>query len=64
MRQTSTAELEVLAQRAAREPIGCDVSDYGDEWVEGFLAGQLNALEALHRRLECDCTIGCHCCCS
>jgi hypothetical protein len=64
MRPTSTAELEVLARRAAREPIGCDVSGCGDEWVAGFLAGQLNALQALHRRLLCDCTTGCTACCS
>ena len=31
MRPTSRAELEVLARRAMSEPIGCDVSDYGDE---------------------------------
>ena len=64
MRLTSTAELEVLARRASTEPIGCDVSDYSDEWVEGFLFGQVNALQALWRRLECDCTTGCHQCCS
>lgn len=27
--------MEVLTRRAVREPIGCDVSDYSDEWVEG-----------------------------
>lgn len=64
MRPTSRAELEVLARRATREPIGCDVSDYGDEWVEGFLAGQLNAIQALARRLECSCVAGCQDCCS
>lgn len=64
MRQTSRAELEVLCRTAGREPIGCDVSDYGDEYVEGFLAGQQNALQALWRRLECSCPAGCPSCCS
>lgn len=64
MRPTSRAELEVLARRAMSESIGCDVSDYGDEWVDGFLAGQVNALQALWRRLECSCTTGCDDCCS
>lgn len=57
-------ELEAMALKATREPIGCDVSDYSDEFVEGFLAGQTNALEALYRRLNCDCALGCQACCS
>lgn len=56
--------MEVLTRRAVREPIGCDVSDYSDEWVEGFLAGQVNALQALWRRLECECVAGCRDCLS
>jgi hypothetical protein len=57
-------ELEALALKGAREPIGCDVSDYSDEFVGGFLAGQVNALQALYRRLCCDCALGCSSCCS
>lgn len=36
-------------QKARREPIGVDVSDYGDEWVQGFLAGQASILEEIDR---------------
>lgn len=64
MRPTGPTELEVLTRRAGKEPIGCDVSDYSDEFVEGFLAGQQNALQALWRRLDCDCATGCQQCCS
>ena len=39
-----------------------DISDYSDEWCAAFLQG--NALQALARRLECDCLTGCHQCCS
>lgn len=34
-----------LLTRAAREPLGVDISDYSDEFCAGFLAGQVNALE-------------------
>jgi hypothetical protein len=64
VRPATAAELEALALRGAREPIGCDVSGYSDEFAAGFLAGQANALEALLRRLECDCAAGCSDCCS
>ena len=64
MRPTSNAELEVLSRRASREAIGCDISDYSDEWTKGFLAGQQNAVQALWRRLLCDCANGCQACCS
>lgn len=40
-------QLEALIQRARREPLEVDVSDYSDEWVAGFLRGQANALEVL-----------------
>lgn len=33
-----------LEDRAAREPLGADISDMSDEWCEGFLAGQANAI--------------------
>jgi hypothetical protein len=36
---------ENLKARAAREPLGVDISDYSDEWCAGFLAGQVNALD-------------------
>ena len=64
MRPTSQAELEVLIAKAVTQPIGWDVSDYSDEWVEGFLLGQVNALQALLRRLECECSTGCSVCLS
>lgn len=34
-----------LLHRAETEPINLDISDYGDEWCEGFLAGQCSVLE-------------------
>jgi len=34
-----------LLHRAETEPIGCDISDFSDEWCEGFLAGQRSVLE-------------------
>lgn len=34
-------------ERASREPLGVDISDYSDDWSEGFLAGQVNALDFL-----------------
>ena len=64
MRPTSLAELEVLCRRAVKDPIGCDISNYSDEWCAGFLQGQVNVLQALARRLECDCLTGCYQCCS
>jgi hypothetical protein len=41
--------LEEFLQRAAKEPIGVDISDFGDEWCAGFLRGQVNVLEELAR---------------
>jgi|ERR1035437_7747440 hypothetical protein len=41
------AWVSALFMQAAREPIGVDISDYSDEYCEGFLHGQVNALEAL-----------------
>lgn len=35
--------------RVNREPIGVDISDYGDEWCDGFLGGQANLLRELER---------------
>jgi len=35
--------------RSETEPLNVDISDYGDEWCDGFLAGQRNALEELQR---------------
>lgn len=34
-------------EKVEREPIETDISDYGDEWCAGFLAGQANLLRAL-----------------
>lgn len=39
------AAIEELIERARTEPLEVDVSDYGDEWVDGFLRGQVNALQ-------------------
>lgn len=38
-----------MYERADREPIGVDISDYGDEFCEGFLRGQANVLEEIAR---------------
>ena len=37
-------EIEVLMRRAVHQPLNADISDYGDEWCEGFLQGQVHAL--------------------
>lgn len=58
LRPTTGVDLEVLIRRPRSEPIGCDISDYSDEWTQGFLAGQQNALQVLWRRLECSCVHG------
>jgi hypothetical protein len=39
--------LAELLIRAAREPIGVDISDYSDEFCAGFLAGQTHILEEI-----------------
>lgn len=38
-----------LLERAAKEPIGVDISDYSDEFCEGFLRGQRSILEEIDR---------------
>jgi hypothetical protein len=38
-----------LIARARREPVGVDLSDFSDTYVEGFLAGQASILEELDR---------------
>ena len=38
------ARLQELRERAAKEPLEVDLSDFGDEYVCGFLAGQVHAL--------------------
>ena len=42
--EVSDAEQAVL-DRAAKQPLDVDISDYGDEYVAGFLRGQVNALQ-------------------
>lgn len=64
MRPPTEAELAELERIASIEPIGCDISDYSDEFVEGFLCGQQNAIQAIRRRLCCTCAAGCSDCCS
>lgn len=44
------SEFDDLRTEAIRKPLGTDISDYGDEWCAGFLAGQVNALDELWRR--------------
>lgn len=39
-----------LRSRADKEPLDVDVSDYGDEWVAGFLKGQSHALDCAMAR--------------
>lgn len=39
--------IAALRERAATEPIGCDLSDWSDEFVAGFLAGQANLVDVL-----------------
>lgn len=41
-----------LVQLAAQKPIGVDVSDYSDEFVQGFLAGQQSVLLEVRRAPE------------
>lgn len=38
---------DALLHRAETEPIGVDLSDYSDEFCEGFLAGQRSVLEEI-----------------
>ncbi len=42
--------LDQLRDKAIKEPLGSDISDYSDEWQAGFLAGQANALDEVWRR--------------
>jgi len=41
-----------LRERAKREPLDVDISDYSDEWCAGFLAGQVNAIDCVAELLE------------
>jgi len=41
-----------LRERAVKEPLGVDISDYSDEYCAGFLAGQVNALDEADRVYE------------
>jgi hypothetical protein len=38
---------DALHERAKREPINVDISDFSDEWCLGFRAGQCNVLEEI-----------------
>ncbi len=44
--------LAQLRERAEKEPLEVDVSDYSDEWCAGFLAGQTNALDLAAQTLD------------
>lgn len=39
------AALKRLRERAKKEPLNVDISDFSDEWCAGFLAGQEHALD-------------------
>ncbi len=39
------ARVRQLRKTAESEPLGVDISDYGDDWCAGFLRGQANALD-------------------
>lgn len=43
--------LDYATERAAEEPIAVDISDFSDEFVAGFLAGQDNVCDFLHARV-------------
>jgi hypothetical protein len=43
---SASEKLKALGDRAARDPLKVDVSDYSDIYVLGFLAGQANARDA------------------
>lgn len=36
-----------LRERAAKEPLSVDIADFSDEFCAGFLAGQVNGLDAV-----------------
>lgn len=40
-------EWDGLLHRAGTEPINLDISDYSDEWCDGFQAGQRSVLEEI-----------------
>lgn len=44
-----TEQFAKLRARAKTDPIGVDISDYSDEYCEGFLAGQVSVLEEVER---------------
>lgn len=50
-REREPESTEALVERAGREPLGIDISDYSDEWCAGFLAGQANGVAELTERL-------------
>lgn len=41
-----------LRELAEKEPLGVDISDFGDEWCAGFLRGQVNALDEVCWKLR------------
>jgi hypothetical protein len=41
-----------LLRRAGREPLDVDISDYSDEFCEGFLRGQEHALVRMEQEIE------------
>ncbi len=47
MTASTQAAIETLRLIAAKEPIGVDISDYSDEWCDGFRAGQVNAIDEI-----------------
>lgn len=43
-------DAQTIRERAARESLGVDISDYSDEFCAGFLAGQVNVFDFLAAR--------------
>ncbi len=52
MREEHNGRAMTLREQASERPLGVDVSDYGDEWCLGFMAGQVNALDLVNSRLR------------
>lgn len=46
------AVIAELRARAEKEALGVDLSDWGDEAVQGYLLGQANALDELVWQLD------------
>jgi hypothetical protein len=43
--------LDILEAKAEKEPLGIDISDKCDDYCQGFIDGQVCALQALREEL-------------